>query len=156
MCVVTARRSVWKVSEILIFSVVFLMLVNLSSFLTIPFFSFSRWVWCLYHCVFRECHACAIYRRNCGRSDWLWVPGYHSNLVLLLIRRWCIGSGELSVLSFLAHHVVMLWCDCVHVSIFTFQKTSEGVHMFYQHKKVHSDLSPLRSLLTKQFGEFET
>lgn len=122
------------------------MLVSLSSLLTTPFFSFSRWVWCLHHCIFRKCHTCAIYWGDCGRSDWLWVLGNHSHLVLLLIRRWCIGSGELAyLLSMLSccYAVVYLY-SCLH---FHLLENLTG-YIFYQHKKVYWELIPFRFSLS--------
>lgn len=83
----------WKVYEVMILSVVFGIVIFMNYKLTKFFLSFYRWVWCLHHCVFRECYPCAVHRRDCGRSDWLWVSGHHSNLVLLLVRRWCPGAG---------------------------------------------------------------
>lgn len=122
------------------------MLVNVSSLLTTPFFSFSRWVWCLYHCIFRKCHACAIYRGDCGRSDWLWVLGNHSNLVLLLIRRRCIGPGELAyLLSMLSCYAVVYLYSCLHSH---FPENLRGYIMFYQHKKVYWELIPFRFSLS--------
>ena len=154
MCVVTAHRSVvegfWNWV-----SAAFLMLVNLNSCLTAPLFSLSRWVWCLHHCVFRERHSGAIYRRDCGRSDGLWVLGHHSNLVLLLIRRWCIGAGELAYRNPQCLMAVLCpsYCCCVVCSNSCFF-LREGL-MFYQHKKGYWKLIPFRFLLTKQFGKFE-
>lgn len=54
----------------------------------------TRWIWCLYHCVLRKCHTGAVYRRDCRRSDWLWIPGYYTHLVLLSSWWWCFGTGN--------------------------------------------------------------
>ena len=63
-------------------------------FFFFPLSPLTRWVWCLYHCVLRKRHAGAVYRRDCRRSDWLWIPGYYTHLVLLSSGGWCLGTGN--------------------------------------------------------------
>lgn len=54
----------------------------------------TRWVWCLYHRVLRQRHPGAVYWRDCRRSDWLWIPGYYTHLVLLSSGGWCLSTGN--------------------------------------------------------------
>lgn len=69
-------------------------LAFIKSALFFPLSPLTRWIWCLHYCVLRKCHTGAVYRRDCRRSDWLWIPGYYTHLVLLSSWWWCFGTGN--------------------------------------------------------------